>query len=132
MNSEEQSSRARSRVQFALRKKAITKPSRCQSCGIQPPPRKLQAHHINYSKPMLVSWLCVKCHRRAHAVLELFRRTIAFHAWCISEGVHPLDAVKLPCVNPKTGRPRKITWYQDWRQRIWPRMRRQLRDLESQ
>lgn len=28
----------------------------------------VHAHHTDYSKPLDVTWLCVKCHRRLHAL----------------------------------------------------------------
>lgn len=43
----------------ALRDGRINKPSVCSDCGKQ---GKLHAHHEDYSKPLIVNWLCVSCH----------------------------------------------------------------------
>jgi len=40
----------------------IRKP--CEKCGN----KKVQAHHDDYSKPMDVRWLCVKCHNEHHRI----------------------------------------------------------------
>ena len=34
----------------------------CAHCGSS----KSEAHHLDYTQPMLVEWLCHKCHWRAH------------------------------------------------------------------
>ena len=38
----------------------------CANCGAMPS----QAHHPDYSKPLLVVWLCGKCHQAEHAKAE--------------------------------------------------------------
>lgn len=38
-------------------------PQPCRVCGAA----KVEAHHSDYSKPLLITWLCRKCHRRRHA-----------------------------------------------------------------
>jgi DNA-directed RNA polymerase subunit RPC12/RpoP len=54
--------KARSKVQDAIRRnKLIRKP--CQRCGSK---INIQAHHPDYSKPLLVVWLCADCHRKLH------------------------------------------------------------------
>lgn len=39
----------------------------CFFCGEDD---RLHAHHHDYNKPLDVTWLCVKCHRRLHAYLD--------------------------------------------------------------
>jgi len=39
----------------------------CEKCG----KRKSQAHHEDYSKPLKVKWLCIKCHSFRHKILDL-------------------------------------------------------------
>ena len=39
----------------------------CKKCGS----RKSQAHHKDYSKPLLVTWLCSKCHSFVHRLERL-------------------------------------------------------------
>jgi hypothetical protein len=33
---------------------------------------KVQAHHPDYTKPLMVVWLCPKCHSRLHSVMEMY------------------------------------------------------------
>lgn len=37
----------------------------CAFCGTVEP---VEAHHHDYTKPLEVTWLCVPCHRRFHAL----------------------------------------------------------------
>lgn len=47
----------------------LTSPGRCQICGT---PSGVEMHHCDYSKPLIVEWLCRKCHARIHrCVAEL-------------------------------------------------------------
>jgi formylmethanofuran dehydrogenase subunit E len=43
------------------------KKKRCEKCG----EKKSHAHHRDYSKPLDVKWLCIKCHSFRHKVLDL-------------------------------------------------------------
>lgn len=55
--------KARQAVHRALKKKLLIRPTHCEICdreGI------IEAHHIDYSKPLLVFWLCQSCHGVAH------------------------------------------------------------------
>lgn len=36
----------------------------CAMCGTT---TNVHAHHSDYTKPLMVRWLCAKCHRRLHA-----------------------------------------------------------------
>lgn len=38
----------------------------CAFCGVMPS----EAHHSDYSKPLLIVWLCKSCHRKQHAQAE--------------------------------------------------------------
>ncbi len=35
---------------------------RCPECGQSVEPRQLHGHHVDYSKPLEVIWLCEQCH----------------------------------------------------------------------
>lgn len=55
--------RAREKVNYAVRTGAMSRPNSCSSCGKI---RKIQAHHEDYNKPLVVIWLCSPCHSKAH------------------------------------------------------------------
>lgn len=52
---------ARSRLNYAIKKKHIIKPTHCSICLEY---KKLDAHHENYDKPLEVLWLCRQCHSK--------------------------------------------------------------------
>jgi len=54
---------ARAKVKVAVLKGLVYKPTSCQECGESLP---LQAHHNDYSKPLIVIWLCDICHKIQH------------------------------------------------------------------
>lgn len=61
--------RARTKVRQALSRGTISKPEICLNC----PEKKVEAHHVDYSQPLNVIWMCRACHRnfeRAHLVLK--------------------------------------------------------------
>ena len=58
--------RAHGAVAKAVRDGRLDKPERCERCGRKPPPRRLHAHHHDYSKPLDVEWVCTRCHGIEH------------------------------------------------------------------
>ncbi len=55
-------------VRTAVETGALTRPSVCERCGLDPGTRRdgrslIQGHHHDYSKPLDVEWICQKCHR---------------------------------------------------------------------
>ena len=58
--------KAKNRVQALLRtavmKGKIQKPTICSKCNESKPKSLIHGHHIDYSKPLDVIWLCPKCH----------------------------------------------------------------------
>ncbi len=57
----------------AIRDKKITKPSICECCGSGD--KKIHAHHDDYSKPLVVRWLCFRCHYALHKAERLNEQT---------------------------------------------------------
>jgi hypothetical protein len=57
-------------------KKALANGSlvRWPGCAACPRKRGLEAHHYDYDQPLCVTWLCMKCHKAAHAIVG-FRDT---------------------------------------------------------
>jgi hypothetical protein len=47
----------------AVARKKIIKPDNCSICNST---IKIEAHHDDYTKPLLIRWLCEKCHKEWH------------------------------------------------------------------
>lgn len=45
------------------KRRGILTPKDCEKCGEK---NNIQAHHEDYSKPLIVIWLCVPCHHKVH------------------------------------------------------------------
>ena len=55
--------RAQNAVNNAVRDGRLKKPEACEVCNT---PGLIHAHHHDYSRPLDVVWVCVKCHRDLH------------------------------------------------------------------
>jgi len=53
--------RASQCVRTAIRAGALARPLFCSCCGEG---GKIEAHHEDYTKPLVITWLCSKCHGR--------------------------------------------------------------------
>jgi ribosomal protein S27AE len=66
---------ARSRIQVAIYRGQISRPSKCSECGREYRPQDangfIVAHHDDYSKPYDIRWLCKKCHFKLHSALRI-------------------------------------------------------------
>lgn len=49
----------------AVNRGELIRPNKCELCNCSN--KQIQAHHVDYGRPMQVVWLCVKCHAKAHA-----------------------------------------------------------------
>ena|ERR1051326_8611962 len=58
-----QKGRARSLLNYYVKKGQVTKSSHCHSCKQTKP---VEGHHIDYNKPLEVTWLCRGCHSDLH------------------------------------------------------------------
>jgi len=59
----------RQKAHNATARADLEAPAQCEGCGLQ---RKLEKHHPDYSKPLLVVWLCKPC----HAIADKIRRRL--------------------------------------------------------
>ncbi len=59
---------ARAKLRYAVKVGKIIKPVHCEKCDEI---KKLHGHHEDYSKPLDVMWLCIRCHNERHAYLKL-------------------------------------------------------------
>jgi len=51
------------KLNYAVRMGYVPVAGRCQQCACNKP---LVGHHSDYSKPLVVTWLCRRCHSRTH------------------------------------------------------------------
>lgn len=58
---------ARYLANVAVKDGALFKPVECSHCGSR---KKIEAHHPDYCQPLIVEWLCQKCHRAYHAKIR--------------------------------------------------------------
>lgn len=54
---------AHNKIERAVKTGMVKKPNNCKECGSL---GRLEAHHVDYTKPLDVVWLCVPCHRALH------------------------------------------------------------------
>jgi len=60
-NSNPEKVKAQQLLQYAVKKNVIQK-EHCKVCGNN----KTVAHHVDYSRPLNVIWLCQQCHKNVH------------------------------------------------------------------
>ena len=64
------SDRAQNLAERAIEKGLICRAKSCETCGVsgkfQDGRTMIQAHHVDYNKPLDVQWLCQKCHHNWH------------------------------------------------------------------
>lgn len=56
----------------ALRSGELVPASECAWCGDAS--RRIQGHHPDYNRPLMVVWLCDRCHSQHHAHYAIERR----------------------------------------------------------
>lgn len=61
--------RAREAFSSALRRGDITRRATCEECGSR---NKVDGHHDDYSKPLVVRWLCHSCHCAYHKKIDTY------------------------------------------------------------
>jgi hypothetical protein len=58
---------ARAKIYRHIKAGKIIKPQICSKCDNQ---GKIEAHHHDYEKPLEVTWLCTKCHRKEDLIMR--------------------------------------------------------------
>lgn len=58
-------------IHYSLKTGVIKKPKFCEKCGED---KVLQGHHMDYSKPLDVLWLCPSCHKAVHMIDRLKKK----------------------------------------------------------
>ena len=56
---------ARSYLEEYVKRGKVERKTECERCGSN---IKVQAHHRDYSKPLEVEWICLRCHMIEHYV----------------------------------------------------------------
>ena len=59
--------KARHMLAYAIQTGYVIRPTYCEGCLGNCKPH---GHHKDYSKPLEVVWLCIKCHRKEHEILN--------------------------------------------------------------
>ena len=55
--------KAHKKLAYAIKIGKVIKPKNCSGCNKE---KRLSAHHEDYTKPLIVLWLCSSCHKLKH------------------------------------------------------------------
>ena len=55
-------------LRAAVKSGKLIKPTNCEFCGRK---TRLSGHHIDYSQPLCVYWLCSSCHKLLHIKADM-------------------------------------------------------------
>ncbi len=58
--------RAHDRVNYAIKTGVLLPPDNCEACGHDFSDSRREAHHDDYAQPLVVHWLCSRCHGKRH------------------------------------------------------------------
>ena len=70
--------RAMKRVRYAVVAGHLVKPNVCEGCKMSAVP--LDAHHEDYSQPLVVRWFCKRCHVQTHTARRMLQQARAYQA----------------------------------------------------
>jgi hypothetical protein len=66
----------------ALKDGRLTKPKTCAWCGATA--KRINGHHPDYARPLMVVWLCTSCHIKHH------------QEYAIERTIRQLEAARVP------------------------------------
>lgn len=55
----------------AVRNGFVEKPNKCFLCENEFDKKYIHGHHLDYSKPLKVVWVCRICHKKVHTILPV-------------------------------------------------------------
>ena len=58
-------------VNYAIETGALLPPRHCEECGHDFSDFRREAHHEDYAKPLVVCWLCSRCHGKRHRTVAV-------------------------------------------------------------
>jgi len=82
---------AQRKLQQAVARGTVKKPSRCEHCQKRTIKRKLQGHHRDYRYPLRASWLCPPCHVKAHGKRAVKRAALHVRKRELKQGFHKTE-----------------------------------------
>lgn len=59
--------KARYAVKYAIKTGKLVRSIFCEECGL---PAETEGHHPDYTKPLVVDWLCLECHKELNTILQ--------------------------------------------------------------
>lgn len=62
---------AHQQVNHAIATGKLTRPDACSMCDKV---GRVQGHHADYTKPLLVAWVCKECHNKIHREMNAIKR----------------------------------------------------------
>lgn len=67
--SDEEKRKGRTATNRAIRDGRLKRPKKCEACKKACTPH---AHHEDYTRPLKIKWLCLKCHFHRHGMQRLW------------------------------------------------------------
>lgn len=66
------------KLRQAVKLGKVIKPKNCENCGRE---TKLDGHHDDYDFPLIVRWLCARCHKKHHVAVREREKVFALSVY---------------------------------------------------